>query len=56
MQRSSLSLSEFVNYCEHYESFDFHKIQELEGYYIYIKKHYLAKAFSKEFSIKLENN
>jgi hypothetical protein len=45
-----------MSHCEHYESFEFHKIQELENFYVVVKKHYLAKAFSKEFSIKLENN
>ncbi|CDW75624.1 UNKNOWN [Stylonychia lemnae] len=39
-----------------YETSEFHKIQELEYYYVLTKKHYLAKAFSNELATKLENN
>jgi len=45
-----------VQFCSRYEEFEFHKLEEVELDYILLKKHYLGKAFAKEFAVKLDNN
>lgn len=45
-----------MQYCSRYEEFEFQKLEEVEHDYVLFKKHYLGKAFAKEFAIKLENN
>jgi hypothetical protein len=45
-----------MQYCSRYEELEFQKLEEVEHHYLLIKKHYLVKAFAKEFAIKLDNN
>jgi len=55
-QCASQSVNEYMELCAKYEAYQFHKLQEVEHFYLLKKKHYLAKTFSKEFAVKLENN
>ena len=56
MQRSSQTVQDYMNLCTQYEMCQFHKIQELEYFYLITKKYYLGKAFTHELATKLENN
>jgi hypothetical protein len=56
MQKKSFSIKDFIDYCTRYEDYSFHKLQEVEHYYILMKKHYLGKTFARELAVKLENN
>lgn len=56
MQRRSNSVDEYIELCTKYETYEFQKLQEVELYYMQMKKYYLSKSFSKELSVKLENN
>lgn len=56
MYRKAHSVSEYMDMCESYEAFQFHKLEEVEYYYLMKKKYYLEKMFSKEFANKLESN
>jgi hypothetical protein len=40
----------------HYEAYEFHKLEEVEYFYLVTKKYYFGKAFSRELGTKLENN
>ena len=42
--------------CSQYEYTQFHKIQELEQFYLATKKYYMEKAFADELIVKLENS
>ncbi len=52
----SSQVQEYINFCNRYEEYQFHKLQEVEYYYLSQKKHYLGKTFAAEFAQKLENN
>jgi hypothetical protein len=56
MQRKSQSISEYSELCSRYETFQFDKLEEVELFYLMMKKHYLCKSFAAELSVKLESN
>ena len=56
MSRNSQSMNEYIEQCSLYESFQFQKLEEVELFYLMMRKHYLSKAFAHELSVKVENN